>query len=166
MIEKLKQYFVKRSRMQKRLLILLLDAIMLPVLLWVSLSLGKNDFMIPKGNEWWMFVLAIGIAFPVFINLGLYRAVLRYFRNQTISTILMATLLTTIVWALTVKLTGLADLTKSGVILYWLASFTFIAGSRLQIQKWLYGSKESLNLNKRIYIYGAGVSGTQLATYA
>ncbi len=163
MIEKLKQYFVKRSRMQKRLLILLLDVIMLPILLWVSLSLGKNDFMLPLGSEWTIFGLAIIIAFPVFISLGLYRAVLRYFRNQTISTILMATLITTIVWALTVKLFGLADLTKSGVILYWLASFTFIAGSRLQIQQWLYGNKESQNMSKRIYIYGAGVSGTQLA---
>jgi len=163
MLEKLKQYFVKRSRMQKRLLILLLDAIMLPILLWVSLSLGKNHLMIPKGNEWSIFVLAIAIAFPVFINLGLYRAVLRYFRNQTITTILMATLLTTIVWALTVKFAGLADLTKSGVILYWLTTFTFIAGSRLQIQQWLYGNKNNQNLSKRIYIYGAGVAGSQLA---
>jgi len=163
MLEKLKQYFVKRSRMQKRLLILLLDAIMLPILLWVSLSLGKNHLMIPKGNEWSIFVLAIAISFPVFINLGLYRAVLRYFRNQTITTILMATLLTTIVWALTVKFAGLADLTKSGVILYWLTTFTFIAGSRLQIQQWLYGNKNNQNLSKRIYIYGAGVAGSQLA---
>lgn len=163
MLDKLKQYFVKRSRMQKRLLILVLDAIMLPVLLWASLSLGKNDVMVPKGSEWTIFALALAISFPVFINLGLYRAVLRYFRNQTISTILMATLITTIVWALAVKLTGLADLTKSGVILYWLTTFTFIAASRLQIQQWLYGTKESQNLSKRIYIYGAGVSGTQLA---
>ena len=163
MIEKLKQYFVKRSRMQKRLLILLLDALMLPILLWVSLSLGKNKIILPEGNEWLIFPLAIVIAFPVFINLGLYRAVLRYFRNQTISTILMATLITTIVWALVVKLTGLADLTKSGVILYWLTTFTFIAGSRLQIQQWLYGNKIGKNMSKRIYIYGAGVAGTQLA---
>ncbi len=137
---------------------------MLPILLWISLSLGKNEPMMPKGNEWSIFALAVFIAFPVFINLGLYRAVLRYFRNQTISTILTATLITTIVWALVVKFTGLADLTKSGVILYWLATFTFISGSRLKIQQWLYGHKESVNLSKRIYIYGAGVAGTQLAS--
>jgi len=164
MIEKLKQYFVKRTRMQKRLLILLLDAIMLPILLWVSLSLGKNQIMIPKGIEWSIFALAIVISFPVFINFGLYRAVLRYFRNQTISTILMATLLTAIVWASTVKFAGLSDLTKSGVILYWLTSFTFIAGSRLQIQQWLYGNRVSQEMSKHIYIYGAGVAGTQLAS--
>ncbi|MEH6457908.1 MAG: nucleoside-diphosphate sugar epimerase/dehydratase [Cocleimonas sp.] len=164
MIEKLKQYFVKRTRMQKRLLILLLDAIMLPILLWVSLSLGKNQIMIPKGIEWSIFALAIFISFPIFINFGLYRAVLRYFRNQTISTILMATLLTAIVWASTVKFAGLSDLTKSGVILYWLTSFTFIAGSRLQIQQWLYGNRVSQEMSKHIYIYGAGVAGTQLAS--
>lgn len=164
MLEKLKQYFVKRSRMQKRLLILLLDTVMLPILLWVSLSLGKNDVMVPEGKEWTIFVLAICLALPVFINLGLYRAVLRYFRNQTISTILVATLITTIIWALIVKLSGLADLTNSGVILYWLSTFTFIAGSRLKIQQWLYGTKVSVNMSKRIYIYGAGVAGTQLAS--
>lgn len=164
MFSKLKEYFLRRTRVQKRLLILLLDAIMLPILLWASLSLGKNSLMIPEGKEWTIFPLAILISFPVFINLGLYRAVLRYFRNQTISTILMATLITTIVWALSVKLSGLADLTKSGVILYWLGTFTFIAGSRLRIQQWLYGHKEHQTLSKRIYIYGAGVAGTQLAS--
>ena len=164
MIEKIKQYFVKRSRIQKRLLILLMDAIMLPILLWASLSLGKNELMSLDNDVWIIFVLAILISFPVFINLGLYRAVLRYFRNQTITTILTATLITTIVWALIVKLTGLADLTKSGVIIYWLITFTFISGSRLKIQQWLYGGKERLFMSKRIYIYGAGVAGTQLAS--
>ena len=163
MIEKLRQYFVKRSRVQKRSLILLLDAVMLPILLWLALSLGKNSIMVPKGNEWSIFALAIAISFPIFISLGLYRAVLRYFRSQTITTILLATLGTTLIWAMLVKLTGLADLTKSGVILYWLLTFTFISGSRLLIQHWLYGSKDSQYMSKRIYIYGAGTAGTQLA---
>ena len=151
--------------MQKRLFILFLDALFLPLLLWASLSLGKNELMMPQGSEWSIFLLALAISFPVFINFGLYRAVLRYFRNQTISAILLSTLITTIIWAITVKATGLADLTKSGVILYWLSTFTFIAGSRLQIQQWLYGNNsDTQTSSKRIYIYGAGVAGTQLAS--
>ena len=164
MLEKLKQFFLRRTRMQKRLFILVLDALTLPILLWVSLSLGKNQIIIPVANEWFIFVLAILISFPVFIHFGLYRAVLRYFRNQTISTILIATLISAILWAVTVKLSGLADLTKSGVILYWLGTFTFIAGSRLQIQQWLYASSNHHSASKRIYIYGAGVAGNQLAS--
>ncbi|WP_299877325.1 nucleoside-diphosphate sugar epimerase/dehydratase [uncultured Cocleimonas sp.] len=150
--------------MQKRLFILLLDALFLPMLLWASLSLGKNEVMFPHAGEWWIFPLALAISFPVFINFGLYRAVLRYFRNQTISAILLSTLITTIIWAITVKVTGMADLTKSGVILYWLSTFTFIAGSRLQIQQWLYGTNnDNKTSRKRVYIYGAGESGTKLA---
>lgn len=165
MLDKLKQYFLRRTRMQKRLLILLLDALMLPVLLWASLSLGSNEIMVPVGNEWYIFLLAILIYFPVFIKFGLYRAVLRYLRTQTVTTILIATLITTVIWGFTVKFSGLTDdLTRSGVILYWLGTFTLIAGSRLQIQQWLYGQNGSQIASKRIYIYGAGVAGTQLAS--
>lgn len=164
MLDKFKQFFLHRNRMQKRFFILLLDTLLLPILLWASLSLGKNQLILPVANEWYIFILAILISFPVFIYFGLYRAVLRYLRNQTISTILAATLISTIIWALTVKLGGLADLTKSGVIIYWLSSFTFIAGSRLQIQQWLYGNSDHHSSSKRIYIYGAGVAGNQLAS--
>ncbi len=164
MLNTIKQFFLKRTRIQKRLFIFLLDALFLPLLLWGSLSLGKNEIMLPQGSEWSIFLLVLAISFPIFIGFGLYRAVLRYFRNQTISTILPSTLIATIAWAVTVKLIGLADLTKSGVILYWLASFTFIAGSRLQIQQWLYGiSNENKISSKRVYIYGAGEAGTKLA---
>ncbi len=164
MLNAVKQFFLKRTRMQKRLFILLLDALFLPILLWASLSLGKNQLMMPQGSEWSIFLLALAISFPVFINFGLYRAVLRYFRNQTISAILLSTLITTIIWAVAVKVTGLADLTKSGVIIYWLSTFTFIAGSRLQIQQWLYGNNnDNKTSSKRVYIYGAGKTGTKLA---
>jgi FlaA1/EpsC-like NDP-sugar epimerase len=164
MLDKFKQFFLHRNRMQKRLFILLLDTLLLPILLWVSLSLGKNQLILPVANEWYIFILAILISFLVFNYFGLYRAVLRYLRNQTISTILAATLISTIIWALTVKLSGLADLTKSGVIIYWLSSFTFVASSRLQIQQWLYGNSDNHSSSKRIYIYGAGVAGNQLAS--
>jgi len=165
MLDKLKQFFLNRTRMQKRFIILLVDGIILPVLLWIALSLGKNQVMIPQGNEWTIFPLALLISFALFIYFGLYRAVLRYFRSQAISTILIATLVSSIIWAVVVKFSGFADLTKSGVILYWLGSFTYIAASRLTIQQWLYGSSlNQLKSSKKIYIYGAGVAGTHLAS--
>ncbi len=161
MFNKLKQFFVQRTRFEKRLLLILIDAMALPVLLWVSLSLGENNWFLPE--SWSVFPLAIAISFPVFVKLGLYKAILRYFRNQTVTTILVATLVSTIVWAVSVKVFGLADLTKSGVILYWLSSFAFISASRLQVQQWLYGTTKK-NITKKVYIYGSGVAGTQLAS--
>lgn len=165
MIHDLKQFFVKRSRMEKRLILMLADAIALPILLWVSLSLGINHFFVPETSRgWFVFPLAVLISVPVFIKFGLYRAILRYFRSQTISTILLATLLSALTWAISVKLFNIADLTKSGVILYWLSSFAFISASRLQVQKWLYGDLTKKQNNKNVYIYGSGAAGSQLAT--
>ncbi len=163
MIDRLKPYFLKRSRLQKRLMLIAIDAILLPMLMWVALSLGKNKLIIPEGNEWFIFPLISIITLPIFVKFGLYKAVLRYFKNQTITTILLATLISVLVWAVLVKLTGLADLTKSGVIIYWLGSFAFISASRLQVQQWLYGRGNGKQPNKKVYIYGAGVAGTQLA---
>lgn len=164
MLKQLKQFFTERSRFEKRILLIVADAILLPMVLWIALSLGQNRFLIPSGSGWSIFPLAVLIAFPIFMKLGLYRAVLRYFRNQAVSTILLATLISTLLWAISVKLTGLADLTKSGVILYWLGSFAVITGVRLQVQKWLYGSPAQIENRKKVYIYGAGEAGTQLAT--
>lgn len=164
MLEKLKKFFIQLGRFEKRLLLIVIDALLIPVILWVALSLGKNQLFIIDGKNWVIFLLAFSISVPLFIKFGLYRAVLRYFRSQTISTILLATLVSTIVWAGIVKLTAWADLTKSGVILYWLGSFAFITATRLQVQKWLYGNLEKRIQRKKVYIYGAGVAGTQLAT--
>ncbi len=165
MLDKIKQFFLHRTRVQKRFIILMVDGFILPVLLWIALSLGKNHFMIPQGNEWYIFPIALFISFALFIHFGLYRAVLRYFRSQAVSTILIATLISAIIWAVIIKFSGMADLTKSGVILYWLGSFTYIAASRLKIQQWLYGSTlENKKSSKKIFIYGAGVAGTQLAS--
>lgn len=164
MINKLKPYFLKRSRLQKRLMLIAIDAALLPMLLWIALSLGKNHFLILDKNEWFIFPLISLITLPIFIKFGLYKAVLRYFRNQTVTTILVATLISALIWATIVKLTGLADLTKSGVIIYWLGSFAFISASRLQVQQWLYGRGTGKPANKKVYIYGAGVTGTQLAS--
>lgn len=164
MLERLKKFFLQRTRLEKRLMLILIDAILLPVLLWAALSLGKNELFIPNKKDWVIFLLAVLVSVPIFIKFGLYRAILRYFRNQTVTTILLATLVSTLVWASLIKLTGLADLTKSGVILYWLGSFSLITASRLQVQKWLYGNLENNIKRKKVYIYGAGVAGTQLAT--
>lgn len=165
MLNRLKQFFLERTRWQKRFIILLADGLVLPILLWAALSLGKNQIMKPDGQEWYIFILALFLSFSLFIYFGLYRAVLRYFRSQAITTILIATLISSIVWAVSVKLIGWADLTKSGVILYWLGSFTYIAASRLKIQQWLYvNHANDKPKNKRVYIYGAGVAGTQLAS--
>jgi len=163
MLSKLKKFFLLRSRRQKRIIIIALDVLMLPILLWIALSLGNNTFVVPVAHDYIHYILPIFIFFPVFIKTGLYKAVLRYFQNKTIISILIGTLISALTWALISRLIGFSILTKSTVILFWLGSFTYFAGSRLLFQYWLYGDNKNRNKTKRVYIYGAGVAGTQLA---
>jgi FlaA1/EpsC-like NDP-sugar epimerase len=163
MLSKLKIFFLHRSRSQKRLIMIALDAVMLPVLLWIALSLGNNTFIVPVLEEIILYFLPVVIFFPILIKTGLYKSVLRGFQNKTIINILIATLVSTLGWAMITKLIGFSILTKSSVILYWLSTFTYMAGSRLLFQYWLYGDKKNRDQSKRVYIYGAGVAGTQLA---
>ncbi|MEE9445207.1 MAG: nucleoside-diphosphate sugar epimerase/dehydratase [Cocleimonas sp.] len=159
----LKKSLQAKSRLKKRLILVLLDALLIPLVLLASFSLRFNDLFIPQNNGWLIFPLATLIAIPVFLKLGLYRSILQYFRSQAVMTIIVATLLSTVIWVGVVNLLHLAEIPASVALLFWLGTSTIIIVTRLVAQGWLYGSKISASKGKRVYIYGAGMAGTQLA---
>ena len=162
----IKKSLLNKPRGQKRLLLLALDALLIPLIVWMAYSLRFNAPFLPSGPEWFIFPLAVVLATPIFMRMGLYRAVLKYFRSQAIASIVVATLFSTIAWVGAVKLLSLASIPASVAILVWLGTFTLITSTRLSAQRWLYGDKRDRRnpLSKRVLIYGAGDAGTQLAT--
>ncbi len=163
MLSNIKNLLLKRSRSHKRLLLLALDTLLIPLILWVGFSLHLNKTFIPNGKEWLIFPLAILVSIPIFIRMGLYRAVLKYFRSQAIASIIIATLLATGLWLWAVRLLSLVDIPASVALMVWLGTFTLITSIRLFAQHWLYSDKSDNN-GKKVLIYGAGAAGTQLAT--
>ena len=165
MLPKIKKSILEKPRGQKRLLLLTLDALLIPFIIWSAYSLRLNDFFIPQRTEWFIFPLAIILAMPIFIRMGLYRAVLKYFRSQAIASIIIATLFSTIAWVGAVKLLGFASIPVSVAFMVWLGMFAFITSTRLLAQRWLYSDDSTKKTStKRILIYGAGDAGTQLAS--
>ena len=160
----IKSALLQRPRSEKRLLLLAIDIFLIPVILWASFSFRLNGIFIAPANQWLIFPIAIFIALPIFMKLGLYRAVLKYFRSQAIITIIIATLLSTIAWVSIISLLDIISIPASVALIYWLGTFTIITLTRLVAQRWLYGDFPEKNTGKRILIYGAGVAGTQLAT--
>ena len=75
-------------RNMKRLIIVLLDLMLIPFALWCSFSLRLDIFFTPDGLYFvptearqkvlYLFLIAPVIAIPIFIKLGLYRAIIRY----------------------------------------------------------------------------------------
>ena len=161
----IRKMLLQLTRSQKRLLLVLVDLFIILGVLWGSFKLENKTLAVINDNSWSVFLLAIIISIPVFIRMGLYRAVIKYFRSQAIIVIMMATLFSTMVWVGVVSLISTESLTFSAVLVYWLGIFTLITITRIIAQHWLYNrSKNRVTAKtKRVLIYGAGVVGTQLA---
>jgi len=161
LIMNIKSFFLQKTRSQKRIYLLALDALLISFVIWSSFSLQANKVFIPSGIEWFTFPLAFLISLPIFIRLGLYRAVLQYFRGKAVIAIFLATLLSTMVWVGAVSLLKIIELSPMTVIVYWLGVFMLVTVVRLGAQHLLYSLSQE-KTGRRVLIYGAGAAGTQL----
>lgn len=157
----IKKFLLQRSRSEKRIYLLALDAILISLVLWGSFYLGVNKAFILETSELLTFPIAITIAIPIYLRFGLYRAVLRYFRGQAVMAIFISTFVSTFVWTGIVTGFNITNLSTSTIIVYWLGTFMLVTITRLSAQHLLYGAFLENN-GRKVLIYGAGVAGTQL----
>lgn len=156
------------ERNQKRLMILMMDLVLVPALLWLSFSIRLDQIYIPPSQQYWIFLLAPLIAAPIFIKAGLYRAIMRYIGFKALWTVVNAVLLYAVVWAVIVLLLKVEGVPRSVYVLNALLSVFFIGSIRM-IARWIFSnqfSTESAQNSKRknVIIYGAGSAGMQLAS--
>lgn len=166
------------KRRHKRLLQVLVDVLLVWVALWLAfvVRLGSYDQVDPFGGHFWLFALAPVVAIPLFIRLGMYRAVMRYLGNDALWTIAKAVSLSALILALAVYWyrDAPALVPRSLVFNYWWLSLVLIGGLRLVMRQyfmgdWYMGGLELPFMGRdkslpRIAIYGAGAAGNQLAT--
>ena len=78
------QSFATLKRQKKALLMLAADVVLLPLALWsaFALRLGEFNFQVP--HSLWIILLAPVYAIPVFIKMGLYRAIVRYMDDRVV----------------------------------------------------------------------------------
>jgi FlaA1/EpsC-like NDP-sugar epimerase len=149
---------------------LIVDVFAVVVSLWIAFSLRYSEFYIPSQQQLWVFVVAPLLAIPVFIRLGLYRAIVRYIGVDALFTIFKAvalyTLLLVTVVLLAGSLAGVVPRTVYGINALILLLFT--GGSRLLARWWfsdLFDRKKfaSQQVLPNVLIFGASSSGVQLA---
>ncbi|MCR4509798.1 polysaccharide biosynthesis protein [Pseudomonas sp. 32.2.56] len=174
-IDALRQGLLQLPRRQKRFLQVVTDVALIWLALWLSfaLRLGELDAAQPFDGHGWLFLLAPIIALPIFIRLGMYRAVMRYVGNDALITIAKAVTLSALVLALAVYWyrgpTALVP--RSMVFNYWWLSLLLLGGLRLAMRQYFAGNWFELNpgrttavapLLPRVAVYGAGSAGNQL----
>lgn len=154
----------KLSRDQKRLAMLAFDAIVLPLAYWSALVLVEETFTPKIGHIWWVFPLITLVTIPIFIHVGLYRAVIRYMEDKSAYTILYGVTLSVLILIMLVVITRqLAYVHKGVFIIYWLAALVYIGGSRILLRSYYRRTRHLNEFKKQVIIYGAGEAGVQLA---
>lgn len=152
------------SRNTKKTLLVAIDIIALPAALWAGYALRLGEWW-PRGmdNTWWLFVAAPLVAVPIFIRMGLYRAVLRYVGSKALITIVKAVTITTLILLALVVMSETRGVPRSVFFSFWLISLLFIAGSRLVLRSYIHFYTTRRKNKKPVAVYGAGSAGAELA---
>lgn len=172
----LRQWLLQLPRRYKRLLQVSVDVFLVWGALWLAfvVRLGDYEFVQPFGGHAWLFILAPLVSIPIFIRIGMYRAVMRYFGNDALITIVKAVSLSTLLLALAIYWYRDAPrvIPRSLVFNYWWLSLVMVGGLRLVMRQYFLGDWFSAARQmpfiaaqdglRRVAIYGAGAAGNQL----
>jgi FlaA1/EpsC-like NDP-sugar epimerase len=158
-------WFVSRSRYVKHSMTLLFDVAVITFSLWLAFSLRLGEFYWPTQGTIWLFAVAPFIAIPIFIKLGLYRAIIRYLGFHSLWVVVKAVSLYALLLAAFVLLTRIELVPRSVHIINWLTALLMVGGSRMIVRWWL--AEPRLIIDKassayKVVIYGAGASGVQV----
>ncbi len=176
MMMKLRSRMLGLSRKNKRIVQVGADI----VLVWGALVLA---FVVRLGfdatfssivDHLWLFAAAPVLTIPIFIRFGMYRAVMRFFGNDALITIVKAVSLSALLVSLVVYWYGDHEVVvpRSVIFNYWWLSLIMIGGLRLIMRQYFLGdwfmASQHVPFTSRdnglpkVAIYGAGAAGNQL----
>jgi FlaA1/EpsC-like NDP-sugar epimerase len=178
MKSRLAHWFIGLPRPRKALILIGADIVFAVLALWSAFSLRWGVLFVPRNIEWTLMAIAPMLAVPIFIRLGLYRAIIRYIEMRALWTIVQAVTLYAGAFAFIYFLpfifyeSGIRNLPRTVPILNWLIMILLVGSSRFFARWWLGdmyirlsgGLNFALHPKKKVLIYGAGDGGVQLAS--
>lgn len=151
----------------KQLLMFCSDAIGLTTALWLAFCIRLETIYIPAQNHLWLFFIAPILAAPIFIRLGLYRAIVRFLGAQALWAVLKAVVLYSIAFTALGLISGIEYVPRSVYLLNGLFAGVLIGLPRLIARDWFgrnhLRAHDKDSARKPVAIYGAGSAGIQLA---
>lgn len=159
-------------RLTKRLLVLAVDLSLCCVAVWFAFYLRLDAFIsFSKGGELALGVIlasitSVALALPIFISLGLYRAIFRYNGWPALLTVARAVGMYGVIYACVFTGIGVAGVPRTVGIIQPILLLFFVGASRALARVWLGGQYQSILFRAsrpKVLIYGAGSTGRQLA---
>ncbi len=156
-------YFFRLERWQKRLVMLATDMCLLPFAVWAAFALRLGTWTPELHDGIWLLLLAPLLSIPIFIKLGLYRAIVRYIGGQAIQAVFTGAMLSTLLLSAVVLLLDGQGIPKSFFPIYGFTAFILVGGSRYLASRYYRLLMDAHHHKICVAIYGAGESGRQLA---
>jgi len=162
---------INLSRFKKQIIMSFCDAIFIILILIASFSLRLGLWYVPNGGLTLLIYGAPIIAIPVFIQFGLYRAIIRYIDFKALWSVVQAVSLYALIWGIISLMSSVDGLPRSVILINWILSILLIGSLRIFAHAMLSGNfklavfnAQNKNNQKRALVYGAGDAGIQLSS--
>ncbi|MCL2636184.1 MAG: polysaccharide biosynthesis protein [Betaproteobacteria bacterium] len=156
--------FLELPRRQKQFASMAVDLLLLWVAYWSALVLRFETLTPDLELYVWQMVAAPLLAIPIFIRLGLYRAVIRFMEDRVVYTVVGGVTFSVVLLAAGIALTHTtAGFSRGVLMIYWLLAIVYIGATRFLARSYFLRTERRQESRKRVVIYGAGRAGTQLA---
>ena len=146
----------------KRVIAICTDSIMTPLALWSALTL-KTGHPAFSFADWPAYVTVVAISTPIFVRMGLYRAVIRFLGHKAVFAVAFAVILSGILTGLAGFWLRIPALSWSVVAIYSCLALLYVAGSRFVVRYYLLTHYHQPTV-ARVAIYGAGDAGARLSS--
>jgi FlaA1/EpsC-like NDP-sugar epimerase len=151
---------LKLPRSAKRAVSIAADAVFVPAALWTAISLKYGHPHRPDEAAIWLYAASIAITIPIFVRLGLYRAVIRFIGSQAAAITLAGVTAAVIVVALVERYVLRIGLPLTVFPIYWAIALLYVGGGRLTARYMLARRRGRID---NVVVYGAGEAGARLA---
>jgi len=159
-------------RPAKRVLAMVVDASLCVLSVWLAYYLRLGEFISFSGHPQWSTgaslaaAAAIGVALPIFISTGLYRAIFRHSGWPALAAVARAIAIYGLIYASIFTAVGITGVPRTVGLIQPILLLLLVGSSRALVHLWLGDQYQSI-LRKaarpKVLIYGAGQTGRQLA---
>ncbi|WP_227460050.1 polysaccharide biosynthesis protein [Laribacter hongkongensis] len=152
-------------RAAKRFIVLSVDLGLCILTVWLAYYLRLGEFVALSGTALWAVGASIGIALPIFIVSGLYRAIFRYSGWPALLVVSRAVGIYGLLYASIFTAIGVTEVPRTVGIIQPILLLLLVGVTRALARVWL--GDQYLNILKKasrskVLIYGAGSTGRQL----
>src|SRR5262249_2538282 len=141
-------------RQQKRLIMLLADAIAIPVALWAAfiLKFDRIDPFLERTAAY--FLVALSASLVIFSMLGLYRAVVRFMGPRSMLTVVTGVTLSVAIVVAFDRFVSNSEVPLSAFAIFWALALLYAVGSRFFV-RYLFARSLNGKSAARVAIFGA-----------